>query len=149
MGPRQSKSAKQTARKRAKKVTKKPAISKSKSRAKAVKSKPKPRAKPKRVLFTHGAYICCSVCDACPIRGARFVSMLRENYNLCEECEVKLMESGKLQDPMIKIYKPRSNWHIKHFKGLQDLVAIPDRSEAGDRERDRDREDSSSQTMTP
>merc|ERR1719464_2492428 len=62
-----------------------------------------------------------------------------------------MVESGELDEdaPMIKIYKPRSNWHIRHFKGLQDIVAIPDRSEAGDRERERDREDSSSQTMTP
>merc|ERR1712154_601430 len=30
------------------------------------------------------------------------------------------------QYPMIKIYKPRPNWHIKNFKGLQDLVAIPE-----------------------
>ena len=118
-------------------MAKKPVISKSKSRAKPTKSakpKAKPRAKPKRVLFTHGAYISCNECDACPIRGARFVSMLRENYNLCEECEVKLMESGKLQDPMIKIYKPRSNWHIKHFKGLQDLVAIPDINDSEQRD---------------
>lgn len=62
------------------------------------------------------------------------MSMLRENYNLCEECEAKLMEAGKLQDPMIKIYRPRSNWHIKHFKGLQDLVAIPDLNDSDPRD---------------
>merc|ERR1712233_187400 len=57
-------------------------------------------------------------------RGARFVCMIRENYNLCEECENKLVNKNE-QYPMIKIFKPRTNWHIKNFKGLQDLVAIP------------------------
>merc|ERR1719295_460548 len=136
-------------------VTKKPVVSKSKSRSRATPSgstrtrpKPKPRAKPKRVLYTHGAYICCSECDACPIRGARYVSMLRENYNLCEECEMKLMEPGKLEDPMIKIYKPRSNWHIKHFIEIRNLVALPDLNEERNSlmvDRNEQREESASQ----
>merc|ERR1712154_431313 len=98
------------------------------------KPKPKPNPKPKqkikskskRVLYCHSGYISCSLCDMCPIRGARYVCMVRENYNICEECEKKLCDNDKLQYPMIKIYKPRPNWHIKNFKGLQDLVAIPE-----------------------
>eukprot|EP01083_Nonionella_stella_P085434 236927_1 len=84
------------------------------------------QAKPKRVLHSHGAYISCNECDACPIRGARYVCMITENYNLCEDCEARLMENDEMEHPMIKVYQPRSNWHIKNFKGLQDLVAIPD-----------------------
>merc|ERR1712113_1271750 len=102
---------------------------KPKSKLKSKSKKPKQKLKslkPKRILYSHGAYISCNECDACPIRGARYVCMVRENYNICEQCEDKLINNDKLQYPMIKIYKPRPNWHIKNFKGLQDLVAIPE-----------------------
>eukprot|EP01084_Bolivina_argentea_P106944 191248_1 len=95
-----------------------------------MKSKPKPKpkvkakTKPKRILYSHDSRISCDECDACPIRGARYTCMVRPNYNICEECEIKLID--KISYPMIKIYEPRTNWHIKHFEGLRNLVAIPE-----------------------
>merc|ERR1712228_956274 len=128
-----SKSIKKKKKKRIKSsvsVSASSSTSKSKSKQKS-KKKMTPKAKSeeqvikaKRAYYSHGASISCSECDMCPIRGARFVCMIRENYNLCEECENKLVNEQE-QYPMIKIFKPRANWHIKNFKGLQDLVAIP------------------------
>merc|ERR1712228_542567 len=128
-----SKSIKKKKKKRIKSsvsVSASSSTSKSKSKQKS-KKKITPKAKSeeqvikaKRAYYSHGASISCSECDMCPIRGARFVCMIRENYNLCEECENKLVNEQE-QYPMIKIFKPRANWHIKNFKGLQDLVAIP------------------------
>ena len=49
--------------------------------------------------------VCCDECNMCPIVGTRYKCSVRQNYDLCENCE-----SAKSQPyAMIKIYKPEQS----------------------------------------
>mmetsp|Transcript_38967 Transcript_38967/g.62215 ORF Transcript_38967/g.62215 Transcript_38967/m.62215 type:complete len:496 (+) Transcript_38967:102-1589(+) len=77
-----------------------------------------------RFLHTHP--VACSVCKTYPIKGARFVCAVRDNYNLCEECESALMDHNQVQYPLIKMSKPcAANWNIATLAGLRVLGTIP------------------------
>ena len=45
----------------------------------------------------------CDGCDMNPIVGIRYKCTVRDNYDLCEQCEKKLQENPH---PMLKIRQP-------------------------------------------
>jgi len=56
--------------------------------------------KPKNQAVHHG--IICDVCRVSPIKGIRFKSLIKEDYDLCEKCE----KTNNVDHPMIRFRKP-------------------------------------------
>merc|ERR1712032_1230494 len=56
--------------------------------------------KPKNQAVHHG--IICDVCKVSPIKGIRFKSLIKEDYDLCEKCE----KTNNVDHPMIRFRKP-------------------------------------------
>jgi len=58
----------------------------------------------------------CNLCEMDPIRGIRFWSMTKENYDLCIDCESRIGED----DVFLKIWRPAD-----YEKFLVDLRKLP------------------------
>lgn len=63
----------------------------------------------------HG--VACDICEKAPITGIRYKCSVRNNYDVCQECEI----NNPQPHPMIKIRDP-SKAPLKVFTTVMDMV---------------------------
>jgi len=81
----------------------------------------KPTAEPKKKTFTHSG-ITCDGCHKGIHNMARYKSLIRDDYDLCEECERKGLHPG----PMVRYSEPstHNNWHLdQKFRQIRHVFA--------------------------
>ncbi|XP_060179592.1 protein JOKA2-like [Lycium barbarum] len=66
-------------------------------------------------IFHKGVY--CDGCGVHPITGPRFISKVKENYDLCSICVAEMENDADY----IRMDRPLANQYPLSFKGLHDL----------------------------